>query len=250
MTAHVAILGGTAEAVALATALAACPGLRVTTSLAGVTEAPVLPPGGLRRGGFGGAGGLADWLRAEAVDVLVDATHPFAATMAAHAAEAAAAAGVPRLRLLRPMWTRQPGDRWIEVADAAAAAAAVGGLGARRVLLSLGRRELEAFATLPEVAFVVRMIESPETPLRLARAELVLARGPFHEADERALMTTRRIEAVVSKASGGTATEGKIAAARTLGLPVVLIRRPPAPPGEVVADVGAAAAWISGRLPV
>lgn len=250
MSGRILILGGTAEAVALADRLAAqYPDLRVVTSLAGATSDPVLPRGTVRRGGFGGAEGLASVLREDGIDLLVDATHPFAATMARHAAEAAAATGTPRLKLVRPMWQQRAGDRWVEVDDAREAAAAIIDLGASRVLLTLGRRDLDAFAGLRDVRFVVRMIEPPDGPLPLAHAELLLARGPFAEAGERALMDGRGIEALVTKASGGAATAAKIDAARGLGLPVVMIRRPPVPPGDMAADVEAALAWIAVRLP-
>lgn len=248
MSRHVLILGGTGEALALARVLAeAMPDLAVTTSLAGVTAGPVVPPGRVRTGGFGGAEGLAAWLRDEAVDALVDATHPFAATMAGHAAAAAAATGVSRLKLVRPMWTRRDGDRWVMVGDAAEAAAALARLQARRVFLTLGARDLGAFAGLRDIAFTVRMIEPPAEPLPLAQAELILARGPYDAAGEEALLRARAIDAVVSKASGGAATLGKIDAARALALPVVMIARPPLPPGGSVDDVDAALAWIAQR---
>ena len=250
MSHHVLILGGTGEAVALAQALAGSrPELAVTTSLAGATSAPVRPPGHLRTGGFGGADGLAAWLAEARVDALVDATHPFAATMAGHAAGAAATVGIPRLKLVRPMWQRRDGDRWIGVADAAAAAGALATLAARRVFLTLGSRDLQAFAGLKGTTFTVRMIEPPAEPLPLVRADLILARGPFGEAGEGALMASRRIDAVVAKASGGEATRGKIDAARALGLPVVMIARPPLPQGPVATDVAAAMAWIDETLP-
>ncbi len=249
MNGHVLILGGTGEALALARLLAERrPDLSVTTSLAGVTGDPVLPPGGLRRGGFGGAGGLAAWLAEARVDLLVDATHPFAATMAGHAAAAALSARVPRLKLLRAMWPRQAGDRWIPVRDAAAAASALAGLGARRVFLTLGTRELTAFAGLTDTAFTVRMIEPPAEPLPLADCALLLARGPYDAEAEMALMREHGFDALVTKASGGTATAGKINAARALSLPVVMIARPPLPPGETAGDAETAFAWIDARL--
>jgi len=245
------ILGGTGEAVALAGDLAARrPDLHVVTSLAGATRAPVRPAGAVRIGGFGGSEGLATYLRSEAIDALVDATHPFAATMAQHAALAAARTGTPRLKLLRPMWPRLPDDRWIEVDDATGAAAALVGLGVRRVLLTLGGRDLGAFAGLDGIAFVVRLIEPPAEPLPLGRAELLLARGPFDEAAERALMADRAIEALVTKAAGGEATAAKLAAARALALPVVMIRRPPPPAGETAPDVATARRWVDARLPL
>lgn len=249
MRRHLLILGGTGEALALARALACQrPDLVVTTSLAGVTAKPVRPPGRLRVGGFGGADGLARWLRDEQVGIVVDATHPFAATMAAHAAQAAEAVGVARLKLVRPMWPRQGGDRWIMVDDAAAASAALVQLQARRVFLTLGARDLAAFAGLRDIAFTVRQIEPPAEPLPLARVELVLARGPYDLAGEVELLRSHAIDAVVAKASGGEATRAKIDAARSLGLPVVMIARPLMPPGEETGDVSGALDWIARRL--
>ena len=241
------ILGGTGEAAALAARATLVPQLRVITSLAGRTSAPLAPHGELRRGGFGGADGLAAYLRDAAIDLVVDATHPFAAVISRHAAEACARAGKPSLMLVRPPWQRQSGDRWIEVDDFAGAAAALPGL-ARRVFLSVGRQELRTFRAVRDCWFLVRLIEPPRAALPLAEAEIITARGPFTVEDERQLMTSRRIEALVSKNSGGDATYAKIAAARELGLPVVMVRRPPPPPGEIVEAVEAALDWIVGHL--
>ncbi len=241
------ILGGTGEASALAARAALVPQLRVVTSLAGRTSAPLAPYGELRRGGFGGADGLAAYLRDAAIDLVVDATHPFAAVISRHAAEACARAAKPRLVLVRPPWQRQSGDRWIEVDDLAGAAAALPGL-AHRVFLSVGRQELRTFGAVRDCWFLVRLIEPPRTALPLAEAEIITARGPFTVEDERDLMTSRRIEALVSKNSGGDATYAKIAAAAALGLPVVIVRRPPPPPGEIVEAVEAALDWIVEHL--
>ncbi|MDJ0608333.1 MAG: cobalt-precorrin-6A reductase [Kiloniellales bacterium] len=241
------ILGGTEEGWALADWAARQERLCVTTSLAGRTREPKRPPGQVVSGGFGGAEGLTAFLREQATDLLVDATHPFAATMAGHAAAASAAAGVPRLKLLRAPWQAEDGDRWITVPDTAAAARALEALG-ERVFLSSGRQGIEAFAPCRDHWFLVRLIDPPSTPLPLARHEIVLARGPFDADEEVALLQQHRIDALVSKNSGGGATYGKILAARRLGLPVVMIARPPAPPGDSVASVEAAAEWIAARL--
>jgi precorrin-6A/cobalt-precorrin-6A reductase len=199
----------------------------VTTSLAGRTRHPRLPAGEVRSGGFGGVDGLAAAL-AE-VDVLVDATHPFAATMTEHAAVAAARTGTPLVVLRRPGWTAGPGDRWTRVASLADAARAIpaGAL----VLLATGRQGVEAFLEV-DAWFLVRAIEAPA--VLPPRAELVLARGPFALDDERALLDRHGITLVVAKDSGG-ATEAKLVAARERGLPVVLVDRPPLPPGVDVA---------------
>ena len=246
--AKVLILGGTAEAAALARALAEEARVAVTTSLAGRTRAPAELPGAVRRGGFGGAQALADYLKTRAVDIVVDATHPFAARISRNAAQACAAAGVPRLVLTRSPWTAREGDRWTPVPDAQAAAAALPGLG-RRVFLTIGRQELAAFTGLDAVWFLVRLVEPPEDTLPLHDCHLVLGRGPFSLDQETALLRAHGIEAVVSKNSGGAGTYAKIEAARTLGLPVVMVERPARPEGETVETAAAALAWIERRLP-
>ncbi|TXJ77925.1 cobalt-precorrin-6A reductase [Streptomyces lavendulae] len=227
---HVLVLGGTAEARRLAAALAAHPaGIRVTTSLAGRTARPKAPAGEVRIGGFGGAEGLAQWLRAHRVDALVDATHPFAGSITANAARAAAATGVPMVVLRRPGWQPVPGDRWYDVPSLAAAAEALPGLG-DRVFLTTGRLGLAAFAHLTGRHFLVRSVERPAPPLP-PDTEILLARGPFTVAGERELLRAHRIDVLVTKDSGGEATAAKLTAARELGLPVVVVRRPALPEG-------------------
>ncbi|MGY0465018.1 cobalt-precorrin-6A reductase [Kitasatospora sp. cg17-2] len=230
---HLLILGGTTEARALAAALDGRTGLRVTSSLAGRVARPRLPAGEVRIGGFGGADGLADWLRAERVDTVVDATHPFAAVMSGNAAAAAAATGVPLLALRRPGWTAVPGDDWHRVPSLDAAAALLPALG-RRVLLTSGRQGLAAFAHLDGLHFVARSVDPPEPPLPAA-LDVLLDRGPFTLDGERAVLREHRIDVVVTKDSGGAATAPKLTAARELGLPVVLVDRPPLPAGVPVA---------------
>ncbi|MBI3453826.1 MAG: cobalt-precorrin-6A reductase [Rhodospirillales bacterium] len=243
------ILGGTGEARRLADLADRRfgPRLDIVTSLAGLTEAPAAVAGTVRRGGFGGAAGLAQWLAEAGIDLLVDATHPFATAMSRQARAAASAAGVPRLSLVRPGWRQQPGDCWIEVADAAAAAHALRSLG-RRVWLTLGGREVAAFASLTGKWFLVRRIDPPRAPLPLAEHALILGRGPFTLDGERRLIAEHRIEVVVAKASGGAATEAKLTAAREAGIPVVMIRRPPAEPGPSAATPEAALDWLAGLL--
>ncbi|MER6383575.1 cobalt-precorrin-6A reductase [Streptomyces sp. NPDC001118] len=229
MPAHVLILGGTTEARRLAADLAARPGVRVTTSLAGRVARPGAVAGEVRIGGFGGAAGLADWLRTHQVDALVDATHPFAEAITAHAAQAAAVTGVPAVVLRRPGWRPGPGDRWYDVPSLAAAAETLPALG-RRVFLSTGRLGLAAFAPLTDLHFVVRSVEPPEPPMP-PDTEVILARGPFTLAEETELLRVHRIEVLVTKDSGGAATSAKLTAARALAVPVVVVRRPPLPPG-------------------
>ncbi len=240
------LLGGTREAADLAAAAAADPKLEVISSLAGRTRRPGPIAGTVRVGGFGGADGLAGSLRQAEIDLLVDATHPFAATMSGHAAAAADETGVPRLTLTRPPWQAEPGDHWIPVADAAGAAAVLAER-SRRAFLTVGRREIAAFAELTRVWFLVRLIDPPEPPLALVRLRVIVGRPPFAEAQEVALLRQHRIDTLVAKNSGGEWTYGKIAAARRLGLPVVMVRRPAPPTGETVASVAAALAWIGGH---
>jgi precorrin-6A/cobalt-precorrin-6A reductase len=244
--AHLLILGGTGEAAALAAAVLARfgSGVTVTTSLAGRTTQPKMPAGAVRSGGFGGVAALA----AERVMAVIDATHPFAAQISAQAVAACAASGVKRLRLDRPAWPRHPGDRWIEVDDVRAAAAALPALG-RRAFLTIGGRGLEAFAALPGMHFLVRLVEAPPQPLALPSAELLLGRGPFTLAEERLIMERHGIDMLVTKASGGTATAAKLDAARERKLPVVMLRRPAPPPGPHVTGIAAALDWLDETLP-
>jgi precorrin-6A/cobalt-precorrin-6A reductase len=239
---RVLILAGTSEAVALVEACAGR-GLEVISSLAGRTAAPTPLPGAVRVGGFGGAAGLERFLRAQAIDRLIDASHPFAAQIGRHAAAACSAAGVPRLRLLRPPWPRRPDDRWHEVSTLAEAARLLPELG-QRAFLTVGHRELAAFAGVPGVRFLVRTIEPPAY-LPLPEALCLQARGPFALPDEVVLLRAHRIDVLVTKASGGDATYAKLAAARALGLPVIMLRRPAPPAGPVVGSVALALAWLS-----
>ncbi|MFJ1809247.1 MULTISPECIES: cobalt-precorrin-6A reductase [unclassified Streptomyces] len=242
---HVLILGGTTEARRLAELLAAdaVPGLSVTNSLAGRVTAPRLPPGEVRVGGFGGADGLAAWLGEHEVDAIVDATHPFAGTMSAHAAKAAATAGVPLLALHRPGWTPVAGDLWHEAGSLAEAAELLPSLG-RRVFLTTGRLGLAAFAALDDLWFLVRSVDAPEAPVP-SRTEVLLDRGPFTLDGERELLRRHRIDVVVTKDSGGAATAPKLTAAREARLPVVVVRRPPVPAGvRVVTGPEQARDWV------
>lgn len=242
------ILGGTAEARALAAALAARGHYEVSLSLAGRTRNPLDQPAPFRSGGFGGAEGLAAHLKDQRIDALVDATHPFAANISRNAAEAAKAAGVPLLALLRPEWTREPGDLWTKAADIPDAVAKLG-TAPRRVLAALGRNEAHALEAAPQHHWLVRSIDPIEPPLALPSVATIEARGPFAEEDERALLTANRIDAVLSKNSGGAATYGKIVAARALGIEVIMVARPARPEVETAASVAEAMAWVESRFP-
>ena len=245
------ILGGTAEAAALARAVPERFGARLSaiSALAGRTEHPGPLPGEVRIGGFGGAAGLGAYLKTEGIDFLIDATHPFADRIAHHARLAAESAAVPRLVLERPPWRRHPLDRWIEVETLADAAAAVERLG-RRCFLTVGASDLAAFAHLRHVHFVVRLIDTPRAPLPLASHEIVLGRGPFALAEEVQLLRHHRIDIVVAKASGGSATEAKLIAAREAGLPVIMLRRPKPEPGPRVDSVEQAIAWLARQIDI
>lgn len=244
---HVLILGGTTEARRLAELLHGTPGLRLTSSLAGRVASPRLPPGEVRVGGFGGAEGLAAWLREHGVDALIDATHPFAETMSFHAARAAATTHVPLLALRRPGWVPGEGDDWHDVGSLADAAKLLPTLG-RRVFLTTGRMGLAAFAALDDLWFLVRSVDAPEAP-HPAHMEVLLDRGPFTLDGERELLRRHRVDVLVTKDSGGAATAPKLTAAREAGLPVVVVRRPPTPEGvTVVPDPETAAHWVEERL--
>ncbi|MDH6454589.1 MULTISPECIES: cobalt-precorrin-6A reductase [unclassified Streptomyces] len=243
MSPHILILGGTTEARELAAGLASRPGVRVTTSLAGRVTRPGAVAGEVRIGGFGGVAGLADWIREEQVDALVDATHPFARAITAHAVRAAAATGVRCVVLRRPGWRPGPGDRWHQVDSLEEAARLLPSLG-RRVFLTTGRTELAALAHLTELHFVVRSVELPEPPMP-PHTEVLLARGPFTVADESTLLYDHCIDVLVTKDSGGAATSAKLTAARELALPVVVVRRPPLPDGvTAVPDVASLERWL------
>ena len=233
---RILLLGGTEDSRALAEGLSKFAGVEVVSSLAGRTEQPLALPGTLRIGGFGGVDALARYLDEECIDLLVDATHPFAARISDNAEVACRRGGTPHLVVQRRAWEAVEGDRWITVSSAEAAAQALRGL-AMRVFLTVGRQELSAFESLRDIWFLVRMIDPPRQPLPLAQSHIVLGRGPFDECGERALVQEHGIEALVTKNSGGAATYAKVAVARQYGLPVVMIDRPSAPPGETVDSV-------------
>ncbi|HNB28399.1 MAG TPA: cobalt-precorrin-6A reductase [Alphaproteobacteria bacterium] len=222
---RVLILGGTQEAYELAERLAEIERLEIISSLAGRTREPRQPQGAMRSGGFGGPEGLARYLRDERIRFVVNATHPFADQISAHAVEAAAASGTELLRLLRPAWRAAPEDRWIAARDAAEAAELARREGGR-ILLTVGSGELDAFAPVRNAHFVVRMVDVPER-IPLHDYRIIAARGPFELADELRLLAEHHINLVVAKNSGGGATFAKLEAARRLRLPVIMIERPP-----------------------
>ncbi len=246
-TRRVLILGGTAEARRLAALLAEVPLLQVTTSLAGRVTTPVTHAGEVRSGGFGGPEGLARWLRDQGTDALVDATHPFAEVISRNAVCAAAEARTPLVAVRRPGWVQGPRDDWRSVGSLGEAAALLPEVGTR-IFLTTGRQGLPAFAALDDLWFLIRSVDPPEPPIP-RHAQVLLARGPFTVQDELALLRAHQIDVVVTRDSGGAATAAKLAAARTLGTPVVVIRRPPLPSGvPVVEDPAGAFDWLSRLL--
>ncbi|HEY1733694.1 MAG TPA: cobalt-precorrin-6A reductase [Acidimicrobiales bacterium] len=247
---RVLLLGGTSEASGLAHGLADRSDLIAVTSLAGRTSRPRLPPGEVRIGGFGGVAGLVDYLRSSGIDVVVDATHPFARVMRWHAAAACEAVGIGRLRVERPAWEPSPGDRWTQVPSLGAAGALIALGDSRHVMVTTGRSELDAFVPAVDGTrrWLVRCIERPD-PLPLHPAEIVLERGPFTFEGDLGLLRDHDVDLLITKNSGGDATVAKLDAARALGVEVIMVRRPPSPPGPVVGSVPAALAWLEAEDP-
>ena len=241
----VLILGGTREARQLAGLATGERDFDVVSSLAGRVARPVLPAGAVRVGGFGGVRGLRDWLADNGIEVIVDATHPFAETISAHAAQAARMTGVPILQLRRPGWPQQPDDHWLRVPDMAAAAAAAAGF--ERVFLTIGRQHVSEFADLDETWFLIRAIDPPTGPVPPQHL-LLLARGPFTVEQEIALLREHRIDALLTKDSGGDLTEAKMTAARHEDIPVIVVDRAPLPAGADYTDTVAGAwDWLCAR---
>lgn len=240
---RILILGGTGDAAKLAARLATIQGVEAITSLAGRTREPSVPLGDLRVGGFGGVAGLANYLEVMQIDLLIDATHPFASQISWNAVEAATKIGIPHLILIRSPWEKVSGDRWIEVDSVAAAATALQNQ-AQRVFLTVGRQELATFAHLKDIWFLMRMIDPPAPDALVPPGMLLCDRGPFTLSNEREILIHHNIDAIVSKNSGGDATYPKIIAARELEVKVVMVNRPPIPPGDRVSDVDGALAWV------
>ncbi|MBI2719271.1 MAG: cobalt-precorrin-6A reductase [Rhizobiales bacterium] len=222
---RILLFGGTAGARHIAQALIEA-GFAVTTSLAGVTSAPLLPPGDVRRGGFGGTAGIAAFLAAERIAAIVDATHPFAARISHHAHGAAMARRIPYLRYERPPWRPEAGDFWIEVPTMGQAVAAVPPNA--RVMLTVGRKEIGGFLARPDLTGLARMIEAPAEDLPEGWS-LIRARPPFSLEQERTLMAEHRIGILVTKNAGGDETRAKLIAARERKIPVVMVARPAKP---------------------
>jgi precorrin-6A/cobalt-precorrin-6A reductase len=239
---RVLLLGGTAEARALAGQLQH--DVEIISSLAGRVPDPALPVGEVRIGGFGGVDGMRRWLVEGAVDAVVDATHPFAATITAHTAEVCRALNLPHLVLARPAWP--PGDAIVVPSDSAAVDMVVH-QGYSRVFLTTGRSGVNAFMSV-DAWFLIRAVTAPDPDTLPRRHRLLLSRGPYRYDDELALMAQHRIDALVTKNSGGDMTRPKLDAAAALGIPVVMVNRPRLPAGvQTVTTVEDAAAWVRAR---
>jgi len=241
------ILGGTTEASALARHIAGRSDFMPVLSLAGRTQNPAAQPILFRTGGFGGVAGLKAYLTETQTDAVIDATHPFAAQMSAHAAEACRDLGLPIAMFTRAPWRAVPGDRWLSAADMKAAAAALGDA-PRRVFLTVGALQLAAFADAPQHHYLIRTIEPPDVAA-LPDHRLILARGPFTVEDEAALMRDAAIDALVTKNSGGKATAAKLAAARALGIEVIMVERPKSQDVPAFEKLDALMAWIEDHRP-
>ncbi|MDN5001166.1 cobalt-precorrin-6A reductase [Bradyrhizobium sp. GCM10027634] len=238
------ILGGIADASLLATEIARA-GIDAVYSYGGRTRAPADQPLPTRIGGFGGVSGLADTIRREDITHVIDATHPFAAEMSRNAIAACAETGTPLIALERAPWTKAPGDNWIEVADVSAAAAALPEA-PTNVFLAIGRQHIAPFASKAQHAYTLRFVDPPEAPLPFA-ADVIVSRGPFTLDGELEMMRVRGIARIVARNSGGDGARAKIDAARTLGLPVIMIARPKLPERPRVESVAEVMQWLGHR---
>jgi precorrin-6A/cobalt-precorrin-6A reductase len=246
LTMRLLILGGTTEASSLVRRIAGRTDLEPVLSFAGRTQSPVAPPIPFRIGGFGGVAGLEAYLAEHGTRAVIDATHPFAAQMSRNAAAACGRMGIPLAVFTRPAWRRQDGDRWTSVAGMAEAPAALGGR-PRRVFLTIGGLQLAAFADAPQHHYIVRTIDPPDAVRLLPSHRLILARGPFTVADEIALMRDEQVNALVTKNSGGSATEAKLTAARALGIEMIVVERPAAGAVPEYDTLDGILAWIGSH---
>ena len=232
----------------MAAALAGRTDVAPLLSLAGRTERPVPPPVPFRIGGFGGAEGLAGYLRTKAVAAVIDATHPFAARISANAVAACRLASVPLAAFTRPPWVAEAADRWTSVPDIAAAAASLGAA-PKRVFLTTGRLDLAAFAAAPHHHYLIRTIDPPDAAVLPPNHRIVLARGPFTFEGEEALMRAEAIDVLVTKNSGASATGAKLEAARRMGVPVIMVEPPSLPDRPTFYDFGSILGWIEAQRP-
>lgn len=242
MAPNLLILGGTAEASALAEHVARA-GLSAVYSYAGRVSHPAAQPLPMRIGGFGGVEGLAEYLRTTGVTHVIDATHPFAAGISRNAIAACALVDAPLIGLVRAPWAPVDGDRWQRVSDIKSAVQAFD-KPPERVFLAIGRQEVAAFAAQPQHTYLLRFVDKPDTPPPLPNHHILIARGPFDLTEDTALLKEHRIDLVVSKNAGGMGARAKIDAARGLGLPVLMIDRPKLPERHEVSSVDAVMDWL------
>lgn len=242
MTHRILILGGTTEAREFAAQIADRLEFAATLSLAGRTKAPLHQPVPVRIGGFGGTDGLAHYLSESGAHLLIDATHPFAANISRNAASAARATGIPILAIRRPPWLKRAGDNWTETTNVTEAAIKTGST-PRNIFLALGRQELGPFESQPQHRYLIRSVDPVEPQPLLPNARYITARGPFFLDDEKELLSVNAIDVIVAKNSGGDASYAKIAAARELGIEVVIVIRPALPSVETVETASDAVRW-------
>jgi precorrin-6A/cobalt-precorrin-6A reductase len=240
---RILLLGGTTEASQLAACLAATD-VDAVFSYAGRTNSPLSQPLPTRVGGFGGVAGLAAYIGAENISHVIDATHPFAAMISGNAYAACIQTRTPLLSFQRPAWTARRGDHWLAVADMEAAVAALPITGAR-VFLAIGKQTLAAFATKPLNHYMLRLVDPPAHPLPLPEATVIVARGPFDAAGDTVLLRDHAITHIVAKNAGGAGAAAKLMAARTLGLPVIMIDRPAAPKRDDCATTDGVMDWLA-----
>ncbi len=229
---RVLVLGGTTEASKLAQLLSKAHGIDATMSFAGRTKAITAPPIPYRVGGFGGVDGLTEYLIAGHINLLVDATHPFAEQISRHAEIAAKRAKIPLVVLSRPPWLRMQEDNWIDAPSMRDAVLALG-RAPQKVFLTVGRLQIEAFAKAPQHFYLIRTIEPPTDPLTLPHYEIIHDRGPFALEAEVRLLQDNSVDVLVTKNSGGSAAFAKILAARRLRIPVIMVARPSAAAGAL-----------------
>lgn len=246
MSANLLVLGGTTEASKLARALADR-GVQAMFSYAGRVDSPRPQPIPHRVGGFGGVEGLAAYLSDHSITHVIDATHPFAAQMSNNAVVACEEAGVDLCALERGPWRNKPGDSWKNVTDMAGALAALPD-SPRRIFLAIGRQHVAEFAAKPQHHYLLRLVDAPEGDLPVPNASVVLARGPFDLAGDRALLQEHKIDLIVAKNSGGVGARAKLDAARELGIPVILIDRPHIPTRPIMRTVTDVMDWLDHAL--
>lgn len=233
MTYRILILGGTTESRLLAAQLNQDSKFSLLLSLAGRTKNPLEQPVPTRIGGFGGAKGLADFLQSERFHLLIDATHPFADRISNNAIQASQISKIPLVSFQRPEWFHEKGDHWIHVSSITEAVQFIGHR-PRKVFLALGRKELLPFEVAPQHHYIIRSVDPISPPLNVPNAHYILDRGPFDKEQDANLFQHHNIDYIISKNSGGAASYGKIAAARDLNIPVIIISRPHIPSMEPV----------------